>query len=388
MSGSIFDPLYEAVAHTIVGIHAVLQPIFGRTNGYGWALSIVLLTVIVRGAMFPLFVKQIKSQRQLQVMQPKIKELRDKYKHDRQKMNEEMLKLQREHGNPLLGCLPIFAQIPLFLALFRTLSAFRPRLQGTLAPHSLYNNTETAINCHDSAQLNDHLTQCYQFVSGHGLTAHQATVIGNARVFGVPLSAALKAPVTELKSFPSPSVSHGLVIAVALVMMITMAATTYITQRQIIGRTPATDPNQRMQQRLFLYLAPGSLLISGTLFPIGVLTYWLTTNLWSMGQQFFVLRTMPAPGSEDEKKRQERLKKKGKVEDTPAPAPVRYQQVRRDPNAPVTDGDSESTDLPGPEAAKPSAGAASSPAKPRPPGPNRPQGNRNRSKKKRKGGRR
>ena len=73
MSGSIFDPLYEAVAHSIVGIHAVLQPLFGRTNGYGWALSIVLLTVIVRALMFPLFVKQIKSQRQLQVMQPKIK---------------------------------------------------------------------------------------------------------------------------------------------------------------------------------------------------------------------------------------------------------------------------------------------------------------------------
>ncbi len=382
------------VAHSIVGIHAALQPIFGKTNGYGWALSIVLLTIIVRALLFPLFVKQIKSQRQMQIMQPKIKEIRDKYKHDRQRMNEEMLKLQREHGNPLLGCLPIFAQIPLFLALFRTLSAFRPRLQGTLAPHSLYNTTDTAINCHDAAQLNAHLTQCYQFVAGHGLSAHQATVIGNARVFGVPLSAALKAPVSELKSFPAPTVSHGLVVAVALVMMITMAATTYITQRQIIGRTPATDPNQRMQQRIFLYLAPGSLLISGTLFPIGVLTYWLTTNLWSMGQQFFVLRTMPAPGTDAAKHKEERERKKGKAgPEAPAPPPERYRQVRRDQAGPTgsdAGAESETTDRPGPAASSPNGAGTTGGSTPPKPAQNRPpnrQHNQRRGKK-RKGGRR
>jgi YidC/Oxa1 family membrane protein insertase len=144
-----------------------------------------------------------------------------------------------------------------------------------------------------------------------------------------------------------------------------------------------------MQQRIFLYLAPGSLLVSGTLFPIGVLTYWLTTNLWSMGQQFFVLRTMPAPGTDAAKHKEERDRQKGKLPDTPAPAPVRYQQVRRDPAAPGADGAGGGDGAAAADGANvPSAGGGGA-AKPRP--VNRPPGQRphnQRRGKKRKGGRR
>lgn len=264
---SIIDDLYSAVAHAVVGIHAGLRPVFGPTNGYGWALSIVLLTMAVRLLLFPLFVKQIKSQRTLQMIQPLMKEIREKHKNDKQKMNEELMKLQKEHGNPLLGCLPIFAQIPLFIALFRVLNGFKPR---EIAPG------------------------VYQFVANHGLSAAQAQQIGNAKIFGVPLSVAFNSPSQLLKSF-IPAVSDAPVRVVTLILVVIMCTTTFLTQKQIMGRNGPVDPSQRTQQRVFLYLAPLSLGVSGIFFgfPVGVLLYWMTTNLWSMGQQFFVLRRMP-----------------------------------------------------------------------------------------------
>lgn len=263
---SIIDDLYSTVAHGIVGIHAGLEPVFGATNGYGWALSVVLLTMAVRLVLFPLFVKQIKSQRTLQMIQPKMKEIREKYKNDKTKMNEELMKLQKEHGNPLLGCLPIFAQIPLFIALFRVLNGFKPQLR-------------------DGA---------YQFVANHGLSQAQAQTIGNAKIFGVPLSAAFNSPTTLLQTF-KPAVDAVPVRIVTLILVVIMCATTFLTQKQIMGRNGPVDPAQRTQQRVFLYLAPLSLGVSGIFFgfPVGVLLYWMTTNLWSMGQQFFVLRRMP-----------------------------------------------------------------------------------------------
>jgi YidC/Oxa1 family membrane protein insertase len=347
MSGSFLDPVYTAVAKSIVAIHKVLQPAFGETNGYGWALSIVLLTVAVRILIFPLFVKQIKSQRQLQLMQPKVKELREKYKHDKAKMQEEMMRLQKEHGNPLLGCMPILLQIPLFIALFRVLNAFRPRLQtgGTYNGQSLKHQ--------------------YIFVASHGISAHTAQVIGNAKVFGVPLSVAFRTGSAELKSFghqiESPSfnasISGGTVKAVAGVMIILMCLSIYGTQRQIIGRQGPVDPSQRAQQRIMLYLSPGMLLISGLLFPIGVLTYWLTTNVWSMGQQFFVLKRMPAPGSPTT------AAAGGK--DVAQPS-VRFQQVRRNevPDEPSPEPRPTSGD--GPKTPPPAGGPTRRPTGGRP----------------------
>ena len=260
---SVFDPLYSAVAHAVVGIHDGLEPVFGKTNGYGWALSIVLLTMGVRLLLFPLFVKQIKSQRTMQTMQPKMKEIREKYKNDRQKMNAELMALQKEHGNPLLGCLPIFAQIPLFFALFHVLNGIAPKIVNGVAV----------------------------FHANHGLTLDQAKTIGSAKIFGVPLAAALRSSQDVLHALAAGN--SGAVKGVSLILIILMCGTTFLTQKQIQGRNGPVDPSMRAQQKLMLYLAPGMLAISGYLFPVGVLLYWLTTNLWSMGQQFFVLRKMP-----------------------------------------------------------------------------------------------
>jgi len=381
-SVSIIDDLYSAVAHAVVGIHAGLQPVFGETNGYGWALSIVLLTAGVRLVLFPLFVKQIKSQRTLQMIQPKMKEIREKHKNDKQKMNEELMKLQREHGNPLLGCLPIFAQIPLFIALFRVLRSFRPTMPAG---------------------------RPLGFYPDHGLTQHQVETIGNARIFGVPLSVAFNSPSAILKFF-TPPVSDAPVRVVTLILVVIMCTTTFLTQKQIMGRNGPVDPSQRTQQRVFLYLAPISLGVSGIFFgfPVGVLLYWMTTNLWSMGQQFFVLRKMPPvvpgqpvaarPGASGASGPARPSLRKGKVEEPPPPPPaVRRRQERR-PGPHHGDGEPPALAAAGAEAPDDGTPREDAPpppraAKPSPPAarrapPSRARQRRGASKGKRRGGRR
>jgi YidC/Oxa1 family membrane protein insertase len=287
MSGSIFDPLYKGVAQAVVRIHnAIWEPIFGRESGWGWALSIVVLTMLVRLALFPLFKKQIRSQRKLQELQPKFRELREKYKNDRQKLNEEMMKIQKEHGNPLLGgCGPIFLQAPLFLALFRVMNGFKPRQQ----------NYVTAEGVHCATEAAKAVANCYKYVPIHSLSRDTVETIATSKVFGVPLASAFNSPTAVLEKLTADS---GTVKLIAGLMIVIMSATTFITQKQIMGRQPLPeDPQQRQQQQMtqkvFLYLAPGMLMVSGLLFPIGVLTYWLTTNVWSMAQQRYIFASMP-----------------------------------------------------------------------------------------------
>ena len=191
--------------------------------------------------------------------------------------------LQKEHGNPLLGCLPIFAQIPLFIALFHVLRALQPR---TIDPKmlALFHCPTTYKNISGTG---------YVLVETSGLDCKQVTSFANAKLFDVSLSASFRSPASLLEYL---NISGTAVKIFAGVLIVLMCATTFLTQKQIIGRQGPVDAQQRMQQRIILYLIPAGLLFSGTLFPLGVLLYWLTTNLWSMGQQFFVLKRMPPPG--------------------------------------------------------------------------------------------
>src|SRR5438270_11633121 len=127
-------PFYEAIAWLVVHIRTVLADVFGSQSAWAWALSIVFLTIAMRLVLFPLFVKQIKNQRAMQVLQPKMKELQAKYKNDKEKLNQEMMALWKEHGaNPFAGCLPLILQIPVFIALFRVLNSIKPN--GGLPAH-------------------------------------------------------------------------------------------------------------------------------------------------------------------------------------------------------------------------------------------------------------
>jgi YidC/Oxa1 family membrane protein insertase len=263
--------LFDAVGSVLVFFHSGLAQVFGEDSGLSWGLSIVLLVVAMRLLLFPLFVKQIRSQRAMQVLQPKMKALQAKHKGDRETLNREMMALYKEHGaNPLSGCLPILLQLPIFLALFQVLNSLKPRMiDGELA-----------------------------FTDGRGVPQDLVESAGRAEFFGTRISAAFNSNPDVIR-FLDASVTATRVSAV--IMIVLMGLTTFITQKQLIARAGAVDPQQQMIQRILLYVLPFSFAIFGFQFPLGVLLYWLTTNIWSMGQQYFVIKRMPPPPAADAK---------------------------------------------------------------------------------------
>jgi YidC/Oxa1 family membrane protein insertase len=260
--GFILNPLYNFVSGVIVGIHYLLSPIFGFDSGVTWALSIVGLVVLIRIILIPLFVKQIKSQRALTALQPQMKAIQNKYKDDRQKQSEEMMKLYKEHKtNPLASCFPILAQAPIFFALFTVLNGIAAKTDaGVPAPIAR------------------------GFLKGDYLdSAAQATF------FGAKISETfLGSPDTTVK-------------IVTVILIFIMSATTFTTQRQLMVKgMPKMDSSNNMmlqQQKIMLYLFPVIFAVSGVNFPVGVLIYWSTTNFWTWGQQFYVIKRNPTPGS-------------------------------------------------------------------------------------------
>ena len=254
--GTILKPLYIAVSWVITTIHDLLSPAFGKDSGVSWSLSIVGLVIIIRIILVPLFVKQIKSQRALTALQPHMKEIQKKYKDDRQKQSEEMMKLYKEHKtNPLASCFPILAQAPIFFALFTVLNGI-----GKNPPVK------------------------------HGvLTQDDVVSAANAKFFGAPIS----------DTFLGTNITTVKIVTVCLIAL--MSLTTFTTQRQLMTKgMPKMDSSNNMmlqQQKIMLYAFPLIFAISGVNFPIGVLIYWSTTNLWTWGQQFYVIKRNPTPGS-------------------------------------------------------------------------------------------
>jgi YidC/Oxa1 family membrane protein insertase len=233
---------------------------FLGTN-WTWILAIVFLVVTVRIVLFPVFVKQIKSQRAMQALQPKVKELQEKHKGDRETLQKEMMELYKvEKANPLMGCLPMFLQIPVFLGLFHVLRRLSPDNQAK----TLY-----------------------------GWTVEQFDEATHAALFTAPLPSKFGSTAAELAALGANGVTVKIIAGVLVLIMMT---TTYLTSRQMILKTGwAEDPQQKMIQRLMLYGIPLSLLVSGSLFPIGVVIYWVTNNLFTLGQQQWVLRKFPPP---------------------------------------------------------------------------------------------
>ncbi len=235
--------------------HTLLSPIFGPASGITWVLSIMGLVVVIRILLIPLFVKQIKAQRNMQVLQPKMKEIQKKYAGDRERQSQEMMKLYKETGtNPLSSCLPILLQAPIFFALFRV-------LQYGIAQEQPIGR----------------------------LTQELVTQAHDASIFGVPLYA------TFINADETPNVLATRILTVALIVL--MSATTFMTQRQLLLKNTASDNPMARQLKLMSYLFPLIFAVSGVAFPVGVLFYWLTTNVWTMGQQFWVIRNNPMPGT-------------------------------------------------------------------------------------------
>ena len=276
---NLLSPLMWGEAWVMNAWHSLFTLIgIPYESGWGWALSIVGLTVVVRFLMIPLFVKQIHSSRRMQMIQPEMQKIQAKYKgksdpESRQKMTSETMDLYKRTGsNPFSSCLPILLQSPFFFALFQVLNNL---------PH-------VATGAHPPIGP---------------ITPDVASVIEKSTIFGAQLSATFVS---------SPDLNVKILTAVLIILM---SLSTFTTQRQLMMKNmpaSALDNPFAKQQKLLLYLMPIFFAISGINFPIGVLIYWLTTNVWSMCQQFYVIRRMPAPGSPAEKAMQERRARRGK----------------------------------------------------------------------------
>jgi YidC/Oxa1 family membrane protein insertase len=264
----LLDWLYTAISWVMALWHSLWNWVFGDPTaesglaGLSWVLAIVFLVVTIRLLLFPLFVKQVKSQRAMQELQPELQKLRKQYGSDRQGMAAAQQALFKERGvNPLAGCLPILPQIPVFLALFHVLRRLAPGAEG------LYGWSD---------ELTDEAAR--------------------AKLFGAPISAsfnmtgAKEAAILEIADYTTIRI-------VAFVLIVIMCFTTFFTQKQIMARSGPVEGQAATVQKLLLYGMPMSLFVSGFFFPIGVLLYWFTNNLWTLGQQFFILRKLPPPGS-------------------------------------------------------------------------------------------
>jgi YidC/Oxa1 family membrane protein insertase len=260
----LLDWLYTAIAWVLKSWHSLFANFLDPAGGLSWALSIVFLVVTIRVLLFQLFVKQVKSQRAMQEIQPEIQKLRKQYGADKQGFSQAMMALQKERGvNPLAGCLPILPQIPVFISLFHVLRRLAPDKPG------LYS-------------WDDKLTD-------------QAA---RADLFGAPISSSFNMEGAKADALLAiPGISYTSIRIVAMVLIVVMCATTFFTQKQIQKRSGPVEGQAATVQKLLLYGMPISLFVSGFFFPIGVLVYWFTNNLWTLGQQFYILKKLPPPGS-------------------------------------------------------------------------------------------
>lgn len=267
----MLDFLYIAVSWVLLRWHQLFTAIgLNQDSGLNWTLSIVFLVITARLLLFRMFIKQVHYQRHMQEMQPKISALREKHKGDKAELQRQMMKLQQDEGfNPLSGCLPMFLQIPVFIGLFHVLR-----------------HLAAAASLSYQRSYPDRLT-LYTFTHNETLSA------AKANLFGAPLAASFHDPSSLIHLLGgSPSTTRWLILALLLVS----AAATMGTQ--LLARASATvtpEGTAATIQKAMLYLIPLGVLASGLLFnfPLGVLLYWFTSNLWTLGQQAYIIRFHP-----------------------------------------------------------------------------------------------
>ena len=263
---AILNPLNDLVAWVIMRLHAGLGAIFGPDSGWAWGLSIVFLVMIIRLCLVPLFVKQVNAQRKMAQHAPQLQELRKKYKNDKQRLNEETMKYYKENGvNPLAGCLPLIPQLIIFFSLFSVLRFIADWKPG----HPLQ----------------------YGFTESVAVSAKATTI------FGVHLYDKLL-----FRTAGSPPLSTHVIIVIVITVALS-ASTTFMTVRQSAKRglmqTGTVDPTNPMaqSQKFMQYIVP-FFSLTGLYWQYGLVLYWVTTNLWTLGQQYFMFRNWdPQPVS-------------------------------------------------------------------------------------------
>jgi YidC/Oxa1 family membrane protein insertase len=313
---AILNPLNDLVAWVIMRLHSAFGALFGADSGWAWGLSIVVLVMIIRLCLVPLFVKQVHAQRKMAQHAPQLQELRKKYKNDKQRLNEETMKYYKENGvNPLAGCLPMIPQLIIFFSLFSVLRFIADWKPG----HALqYGFTEPVV---ESAQ--------------------------KTTIFGVHLYDKLL-----FRTAGSPPLSTHVVIVIVLTVVLS-ATTTFMTVRQSAKRglmQTNVDPSNPMaqSQKFMQYIVP-FFSLTGLYWQYGLVLYWVTTNLWTLGQQYFMFRNWDT----------QTVGAEGAVGGATTGSPAKTTQSSAKPNAsrPGSSG-SGSSGRSGQSSARPASGAA------------------------------
>lgn len=291
MISAILQPIYWAVSGLIVLAHKIWSPVFGYDSGLTWVLSIITLTVIIRTLLIPLFVQQINSARNMQLVAPKAKALQEKYGSDRERLGQETMKLYREEGvNPMASCLPLLLQMPIFLALFRVLQGVAVNPKPMVRGHFFKTNPELVQSLRNAEFLGARLSGTFLQDSGFGATR-----------------------------------------MMAVVLIIGMTAVLFIQQMQLMRKNmppEALTGPMAQQQKMMLYLFPVMYLFSGLAIPVGVLVYWMTTNLWTLVQQYILIHNNPTPNTPAYVDWQERMRAKG-IDPDKIEADRRAKRIRR-----------------------------------------------------------
>ncbi len=306
--------IYYPVSFILWVWHEVFGFLLGPDNGVAWALSVMFLVFTLRAILYKPFVHQVRSMRRMQEFQPEIAKLRKKYANDKQKQAEEMQRLQKEHGvNPLGGCLPVLVQVPVFIGLFHVLREFGP-LNGDGSPR----------------------TQNYFF----GLEEVQS--FNRSTLFGAKLGSWVTQGEQVLNA-AGTSIASMLIVMIPL--MIAAGVFTHITARHSVARQTAAqaeNPQTAIMNRLMLYIFPIGVVVGAPFLPLAVLLYWVSNNLWTLGQQYVVYKRIDAEESAKREQtavnRQARAPRPGQkpVRPEAAPAEESTQPAKRPGAKPVT----------------------------------------------------
>jgi YidC/Oxa1 family membrane protein insertase len=285
----VISPIFQAILDSIGWILAQIYSVIGN---YG--VSIILLTILVRVVLLPLGIKQIQSMHNMQSLQPKIKALQTKYKGNKQRQQEEIMKLYRESGvNPLSGCWPVLLQFPILIAMY---AVIRPPIVNATANqpgHVVAATDYTNNHLPPDSELFDSVThhtgtdfltmnlQCAAIQSGTGdVTLHDSA--------GKPLAQGLQDP--QRTQIPGKlDCGQGFPTKIPyFAFLLVMVGTTFYQQRQMQKVAPPGATNS--QQQALFKIMPLMFGIFGISFPAGLVVYWTTSNVWQIGQQYVMLR--------------------------------------------------------------------------------------------------
>jgi YidC/Oxa1 family membrane protein insertase len=296
------DIVYYPVSAIMWVWYKAFAFVLGPANFFSWALAVMFLVFTLRAILYKPFVKQIQTTRQMQELQPQIKALQKKYAKDRQRMALEMQKLQREHGfNPVLGCLPMLAQLPVFLGLYHVLMSFNRTQHGIgrlgLSPEE---NRKLGNYVFSVADVNHFL---------------------DANLFGAPIGASMTQSTGSIAAFHE--FNRVSVIAIGVPLMLLAGFATHMNSRASIARQSpeaAANPQTAMMNRLALYIFPVGVVVGGPFLPLAIILYWFSNNIWTFAQQHYVFGKL---AKEDEAKKEEAIARRAANAPPPGAKPNR-----------------------------------------------------------------